>query len=278
MKSKPFLSLFFASIFIYISINQSIAHDFWLEAQPFYSKPGEKVDIGIYVGEDLFGEALPNIPESYTDFSYTDLSDSNPENRKKIQGEIARYPAGYFFPKMTGFYTVGYRSGENMISLSGKKFNEYLKTEGLEKIIDYRAKHKLSDKSAKEIYSRCVKTIIQVGDNNKRNAFNIDRSQQAFNYTLEIIPLKNPYQIKLGNEMPIQVNYLGKPAVNILMTAYTKETPWERVSIRTDKQGRANIKLNQKGHWIIRGVEMIQSQRDGVDWESFWASLTFKLK
>jgi len=261
------MKLFALNALLFLGLSNAYGHDFWLEAKPFYSKLGQSVDIAIYVGEDMFGESLPYIPERYSDFSYT-----SGNGRKKVSGELGRYPAGFIKPQQPGFYSVGYRSKENMVTLSGEKFTNYLKAEGLDKIIAYRKQHQESDKSAKEIYSRCVKTIIQIGNDPQ-----IDYSRQLFNYTFELTAIDNPYQKKIGESLTVKATYQEKPLANTLISAFTKEVPWEKQQVRSDNNGFATITLNRTGHWLIKSVEMIPSKRKGVNWESFWASLTFQI-
>ena len=45
---------------------------------------------------------------------------------------------------------------------------------------------------------------------------------------------------------------------------------------RSDANGRVDIRLQQKGLWLITVVYMQRAAEiPSVDWESFWASLTF---
>ena len=265
MNFKLLLALF---TFQATAICNVYAHDFWLEAKPFYSKSGDNVDIEIIVGENMFGETIPNIPAKYTDFSYTLKN-----GRKKVSGEIARYPAGYIHVPEAGVYTIGYRSTELTVTLDAEKFTAYLKKEGLEKIISLREQNNQAHNKAKEVYSRYAKTIIKAGEDSQ-----IDYSQQNFAYTLEITPLTNPYQLKSGETLPVKVTYLGRPLAGTLVTAFTKEVPMSQQSMRTDNKGIAQIKLDKTGHWLVKSVEMIPSKRGNADWESFWASITFELR
>ena len=265
MNFKTHLAILTIMLF---SISNLSAHDFWLEANPFYSKPGTNVDISILVGEDMFGETLPNIPADYSDFSYT-----TKKGRKKISGEIARYPAGYFEVSEAGYYAIGYRATEREVSLEGEKFTDYLKKQGLDKIIAFREKNQLTDRKVNEIYSRCVKTIVKVGEDSHN-----DYSQQQFGYTLEITPLENPYDKKIGDTLGIKVSYLGQALNDTLVSAFTKESPQNKQKVRTNSHGIAEININKKGRWLLTSVEMIPSQKEFVDWESFWASLSFELR
>ena len=56
-----------------------------------------------------------------------------------------------------------------------------------------------------------------------------------------------------------------------------RDTPDARVTARTDAQGRARLRLDRPGVWLVKAVHMIPAPAGaGADWESFWASLTFE--
>ena len=255
-------------VFLLIQVFPIHAHDFWLEPQVFYSKVNQLVDINIRIGTDFVGEEQPNIPAHYEDFSYTSI-----KGRLAIDAEMGRYPAGYFKTERQGTYVVGYRSSYKEVKLNGEKFTAYLKQEGLDHIINYRKQHQQSNKQVLERYSRCAKTLVKIGDKNE-----LDFSQTLFNCTLELIPKQNPYLLRLGDSLNIKVLMDKKPLENTLVIAFTKNNPQIKQTIRTDKQGNAKIKLLSTGTWIIKTVAMIPYTKASYDWESFWASLTFKLK
>lgn len=47
--------------------------------------------------------------------------------------------------------------------------------------------------------------------------------------------------------------------------------------VRTDARGRARFRLDRSGTWLVRLVHMEPSSEAGIDWRSYWASLTFEL-
>jgi hypothetical protein len=52
----------------------------------------------------------------------------------------------------------------------------------------------------------------------------------------------------------------------------------EAKSVRSDAQGVATIPLSTPGMWYIKFINMVKVQRDTVDYESKWASLTFQVR
>ena len=95
---------------------------------------------------------------------------------------------------------------------------------------------------------------------------------------LELIPGENPYMLTGGQILPVRLLYAGKPLQGALVTAFTKERPGAKISVRSDAKGRAALKIDRPGTWLVKAVHMIPASREsGADWESFWASLTFEV-
>jgi len=243
------------------------AHEFWLEAHPFYQKNNGIIDISIHVGEELKGELLPNIPAWYKEFNVI-----TENGLQDIEGELGRDPAGYFSHQTQGVYAIGYLSTENNVTLDAKKFTTYLKTQGLEKIIQRRKELGESESKGRENFYRNVKTIIKMGDNQDVNFYNYD-----FGHRLNINPLQNPYELTKGDELRVQITFDQKPAANLLLQAIVEDLDGFKFNIRTDKQGYATIPLAHKGVWLFHTVDMIRSTKKDIDWESYWGSLTFKI-
>ena len=244
------------------------AHDFWLEAQPFYTSVGKPVDISLHVGTQFNGDSLPNIDAWYEDFSYFDGA-----LRKPVKGELGRDPAGYFTPRQSGSYVVGYQSTASYVEIDAATFMKYINEEGLDNARAYGENIAQTGALAKENFSRHAKALVQAGD-----GFERDSSMQAFGYTLEIIPLQNPYRQQSGSALPVRILYHGEPAKGVLLLAYTKALPGQKQQVRSNAQGIATIQLDKTGEWLLKAVKIVRIKGDKADWRSYWASLTFALK
>ncbi len=244
------------------------AHEFWLEAQPFYQKTSEHIDISVHVGENMGGEILPNIPAWYKEFDVFTA-----DGLKPVEGEMGSDPAGVFYHETSGVYAIGYLSSENTANLEAFRFTDYLKKQGLEKIIVQREKLNETDSEGREIYSRNVKALVKIGIKNK-----VDFHDYDFGHPLNIKPLQNPYNLTVGDTLKVQVTFNQKPAANLLLRAQIKHKPNIKHAVRTDAQGFASLPINSKGVWLIHTVEMVRSNRYEIDWESFWGSLTFEVR
>jgi|TARA_B110000211_G_scaffold96218_1_gene112204 uncharacterized GH25 family protein len=263
---KPVTFLFFSILLTSSTVIR--AHEFWIEAQPFYQKTDRTTEITINVGQQMDGQLLPNIPVWYRHFDII-----TGDGLKPVDGELGRDPAGYVNLSTSGIYAIGYESTKKSVNLKPEKFTDYLKKEGLEKIIKRRNQLNESEKNGLEIYYRNVKALIKVGDKSQYNFYNHD-----FKYPLNINPLQNPYELSKGDELRVQLTFNQKPAANLLLHGKIKNKPTFEFSLRTDAQGYATIPLKHTGIWLLHTVEMIRSEQPNIDWESYWGSLTFEIR
>lgn len=242
------------------------AHNFWIEPSAFTPAPGQRVAVRLRVGIDLKGDPVPRDPSLMKRFVAAGPSGDSP-----VPGIPNTEPAGFEAFALPGLYTIVYDSGRSPIELDAGKFEEYLHQEGLEKISALRARQGKSAAGAKEVFSRCAKALLAVGT---ASGPGWDR---VFNQRLELVAERNPYTLVGGGELPVRLLYEGKPLAGALVTALQRDRP-EKVTARTDAKGRATLKLDRPGFWLVKAVHMIPAPADaGADWESFWASLTFSL-
>ncbi len=240
------------------------AHDFWIEAQPFYLETGDRIELGLYVGVDLVGEPQLNIPEFTRDFSFISTTGQFP-----VQGELGREPAGYFHPDVPGTYLAGFQTNPQFVEMPAEKFNEYLAEEGLEPILALRRERGESDKTAREYYQRCAKSIMV-----NRSSGTQPPLGHAFLYNYEIMPQGNPYTT--DGQLTVQVLFKGEPIENAQVVAFTKQAPMNKQAVRSDAEGLARFDVSAPGMWMIKSVRMEPLDRKDAEWISYWASLTFE--
>lgn len=107
-----------------------------------------------------------------------------------------------------GTYVAGIFTLPRVLELEAKAFNEYLDHEGLEYTIAERKEMKIPNKGAKEGYSKHVKALLQVGD---RTSIDF---MKPLNYSIEFVPMNNPFEIKLGESVAFKLLRNGKPLAN----------------------------------------------------------------
>ncbi len=248
--------------------SHAMAHDFWVEPSDFRPAAGDKVSVWLRVGEDFTGTSQPLIPNWFTDYSVT-----GPAGQQPVQGMIGDDPAGHFIATGKGSELIGYRSTRSFVQIDPPTFNNYLNKEGLDWVQTVREERGEGEQDAREYYSRCAKALVR-----DRAAANGEGFDTELGYTLELIPLRDPYALAPGAALPVELRYLGRPIGDLLVVAFTAENPQAKQKIRTDGNGRAVLQLDTPGTWLIKSVHIIEVENDpDAEWESFWASLTFQL-
>lgn len=179
-----------------------------------------------------------------------------------------------------GTYVAGVSIRPRMIELSAEKFNDYLQHDGVLDMLAARKRDGKLKEPARERYAKHVKAVFQVGDE-RTSAY-----QEVFGYPVEIIPLKNPYELKVGDEFEVRVLRKGKPLHNQLVYAShaghhghdAEGRHIEAVQTRTDKKGLARFKITTTGQWYVRLIHMMRLDEPDANYESNWATLTFEIR
>jgi uncharacterized GH25 family protein len=244
-----------------------LAHDFWIEPSSFRPPVHETVAARLMVGQNFQGEAVPRNPALVRKFSLV-----FPGGEAPLDGRSGDDPAGVAEIVVPGLQALAYRSGNSLVSLEAQKFEDYLREEGLEKIVAERARRGESQKPSRELFSRCAKALLYAGPLGHAG------EDRDVGLTLELRAEKNPYGLRAGTELPVRLTYEGKPLEGALVVALPKGHASEKLSQRTDKNGRVRLRVPYGGVWLVKAVHMVPAPPDsGADWQSLWASLTFEI-
>jgi uncharacterized GH25 family protein len=243
------------------------AHDMWIEPTTFTPKPGDIVGARLRVGQDFIGDPLRRDDALIDQFVVHAAA-----GRKPLIGRPGTDPAGLLRIDTPGLMVMGYRSHPSTVEQKAEKFNQYLKEEGLETIAALRARRGETS-GVRELFSRCAKSLVLSG------AVDPAEGDRALGFTLELVAEKNPYTMGAGQDLPVRLTYESRPLADALVVAINRSNPAERLSARSDANGRVHFRLPQGGQWLIKAVHMIPAKADAqADWESFWASLTFEIR
>ncbi len=261
MKAKVIISLLLVSAL-------SFAHEFWLEPNRFTVAVDQPFNVSLKVGEGFQGEKWAAKNERLKNVkiygsSVIDITD------RFLADTLAS--TALSLPRK-GSYVVAMTSKPSFIELSGDKFTDYLIEDGLENILDERKTQAISEKTAREFYSRYAKMLVQVGDKND-NSY-----KKVMGFPLEIIPQMHPYTISSEATLPVLVLFNGKPLKGNLVKVWHKNADEivEPVDLKTDENGIVRVNIVPDGHWMLSTVRMQEfSDKSKADYESFWASYTF---
>jgi uncharacterized GH25 family protein len=264
MKNKKLLSL--TGLLLFCSL--AFAHEFWLEPVKFRLTKNEKVRIGLMVGEDYRGELSDGRKYKISKLDHY-RNGQKQDIRSKVSGDSLSSINISF--ETAGNHLIAFNNTSKFIGLDASKFNDYLRTEGLDNALKIRAQNNDSLKAGRELYQRCVKTLIQVDDQTD-DSYAVNTGMR-----LEIIPGQNPYAKKTEGPVSFRILFDNKPLHNALVLAWhmvkgktTHET------LRSDKNGQVSFTIDQTGKWMISTVHMVPAGNlKEADWQSYWGSYTF---
>lgn len=261
------------SLLLSILVSPIRSHEYWLEPESFFLERGKESPVRLLLGEGLkVEEEIPyrssktSIFKLFSNEGAFDLARDIPDESK---------PLFSFSAQKSGNYMLAMERNWSYITLEPDKFDAYLREDGLEYITAERARLGEAKKQGKERYSRFIKALIQVGGKNDRTF--AKRAGLRF----EIVPINNPYTLKIGEELTVQILFEDKPLSGKTVFADTREGDIvSKQSLATDKEGYARVKIDRKGVWLIRLVFMQRCSKncEGADWESFWGAFSFGVK
>ena len=245
------------------------AHEFWLQADRYFLKTGEKVQLKFMVGENFMGEPW-------------DLKEHRVESLVAMEGDAVRNlvdsidrESGTLSVKFSkpGTKLIVMQSNAAFIELEPDLFNAYLKEDGLDDVYATREQNKALGSKAREHYSRHTKLFVQVGDTRD------DVYKKVVGMPIELVPQRNPYELKKGDKCRFLVLFNGKPLFG------AKVRLWNRFDNRTtiqnlyaQKDGMVEMQISNPGSWMVSVVKMVPSKDPASDWRSYWASLVFAVK
>lgn len=243
-----------------------LAHDVWIEPSTYSPTLGQIVGVRLRVGQDLVGDPVPRIPTLVNQFVVEDAA-----GRKPVVGRPGADPAGLMRVAMPGLHIVGYYSHPSTIELPADKFNAYLMAEGLDAISALRARRNETGATARELYSRCAKSLLLAGPASQA------QRDRPLGFPLELVAERNPYTLRAGQDLPVRLTYQDRPLAGALVVAMNSLNPSEKQAVRTDNDGRVRFRLRPGGMWLVKAVHMVPAPAGAdAEWESFWASLTFE--
>lgn len=242
------------------------AHDFWLEPSTYRGEPGRPLTLSFREGHGE-GEPLPRNARRLVRFTL-----HGPGGSADVPGVDGVHPAGLLPSLEEGLYVAGYLNTPAPHHLPAGRFEAYLRAEGLERIAALRARRDESEAPGRERFYRCAKTLFAVGRGGGESF------TRRLGLPLELVPEADPYRLAPGGTLPVRLWFRGEPLAGARVVARPRDGAGEPASARTDARGRAVFPLAQAGRWVVKAVHMAEAPPEAeVDWESWWASLTFQV-
>ncbi len=247
-----------------------LAHDLYLMPEKFVTSPASQLRLVFQNGDEFPVGVSAVKPERLRNTKL--VSRSGSVSFESIIEEAKRTTALVRVPA-AGLAILTAETLPSLITLDPKKFRSYLEHENLTNALGWRDSHGETGKPGRERYSKYVKSLIQIG---KSDTYYRERT----GLTIEIIPEVDPYSLKPGAILPVQIIFRGVPAADVAVESAWLENGKAKMEVvgRTDANGRARITVKAAGPHRLHAIVMERcAAPEAADWESFWASLTFEI-
>ncbi|MFH1672205.1 MAG: DUF4198 domain-containing protein [Pseudomonadota bacterium] len=228
----------FACLFAYSGLVE--AHDLWLNIDNHYPEAGGKTNAKVVFGHNFPYYDILISNEDLSEFCYLSPAGKKINITKtweEIKGESYGRPAG----ARGGSITLG-QKGTYIVAASRKRKGD--------------KEHVASEKYAK--------SIITVGEGS-------ENISQTFGHRIEIVPLKNPSEVKAGESFSVKILFEGKPLSTYVYATYagyySEDEPFPFFA-KSDEKGIAYVKISKPGIWMVVSNHKVD----------FSASLTFEIK
>jgi uncharacterized GH25 family protein len=195
-----------------------------------------------------------------------------------------------------GNYVLGVGTKPMIARMSPEDFNFYLEYEGLHDDEEERLRLNEGDVAASERYSKFSKAIVQAGDATS------DNFGAVLGHRVEIVPLRNPYELTVGDTLRVRLLKDGQPLPGELV--YASHEGYYRLSdsgiveelqkLRSDREGEVEFQISAPGRWYIRFIDLTRTgdqehwysnllvalgvEEQRIPYESLWATLTFEIR
>lgn len=260
------------TVLVLASVAVAGAHDMFVKPDRFFVPENSETLIRVLNG--TFSKSENSIARPRV----ADLAVVGPGGRSRVDtsawnttGDTStfRFRAG-----AAGTYVLGLSTRPSALEMSAESFDLYLKDDGIPDELEARRKAP-STRRVRERYSKHVKALVQVGETRS------DAYATPLGYPAELIPLANPYSLRVGDTLRLRTLVDGTAMANQFVL-YGGRTPnegrIEQRSVRSDADGVVKIPLRSRGTWYVKFINMSRPPRDTVDYESKWATLTFQLR
>ncbi|MBC7505306.1 MAG: DUF4198 domain-containing protein [Sandarakinorhabdus sp.] len=247
------------------------AHDFWIQPARFAASVGEPVPFTLLVGHGKFRQRWG--VETARVLRFADIGTTGSSDRRAVLHTDSGDDDGTLALTTPGTHVIVMESRPAISTLPAIRFNDYLKVEGLTPAIARRAATGQSDADGRELYSRRAKTLIQVGSTTAGQP----HVTRPAGLKLEIVPQKNPYDLKPGHTLPVVILYEGRPLSGASVKLNNLDFDAEPIAQHlSDAGGRAAFAVPLRGRWQLNVIWTKPiSGNPNADFETIFSSLSF---
>jgi uncharacterized GH25 family protein len=252
------------------------AHELYLHPSTFYAEVGDRIALALEVGHAFAGSPVERRPGHLRRFVWLDAGGV----AREVGGVDGAVPAGWLVDASAGLVTVSYESHAMRHELPADRFESYLREEGLAGALALRRERGEAEAAGRELFSRCAKTILEVGGREAPAApvARVLPAMPVVGCPLELVP--DAGVLDTAAAVGVRVLWQGRPLEGVLVRATRAGDQAPSHAVRSDEGGWVVLALGD-GAWLVHAVHMTPLERAaaaaaGADWQSVWASLTFE--
>jgi uncharacterized GH25 family protein len=251
-------------------LSSAFAHEFWIDTSPPAPAAGAPVTMTLRVGEFYTGE-LVGITTAHAVSLRSLAADGDEDLTARVPASML--PALRLSFARPGGHVLAYESHPSQVALEAGKFHAYLHDEGLDWVVQRREAAGTAAKPGRERFRRSAKALLNVGGASD------GASTRSTGQKIEILPLDDPLAAAPGAMLRFRLLFDGQARPGVLVKAWHKQgAQVTTIRATSDAQGRFDLVLPFAGNWMLNAVHMVPATgAPDVDWDSYWASLTFVL-
>lgn len=244
------------------------AGELWLEPDRFYYSPGEVARLLMRQGENFTGQPWEagNIRrfEEHVKNNVVDLKavlEDGTTDSLKVRMSTE------------GTHLLVMETDRSFVAMDGEAFTAHLKDEGLDAVFFQRQRANTSADSASEYFSRYTKLILQVGSKPD------DTYKKKCNLPIEIIPDKNPAEMKKGDPVKFMILYQGKPLFGAKVKVWNRYN--HRITVQniySQQDGFIETHISNPGTWMVSVANMVPSRDPDAQYRAFYGTLVFGIR
>lgn len=259
------------SVLVLLLLSSAIsAHEFWLAPINFKIDVNKELRAHEKVGQDFKGNKYAYLSSSYESLNLTLNGVTTP-----IKSRLGDLPAVSELVKEEGLAVLSAVTTSSDVKYeTWEKFSNFIKSKGLDWVLDEHNKRNLPEKDFVELYRRYAKSLVKVGHGKGNDS--------ALGLEFEWIIETNPYTTK-EKAIKAQLLWKGSPHASAHVSVFNRiGDKLIKSELTTDNEGRVEIPRTKGGLFLLNAVQMIkapikmQNEKNAV-WESLWASMTYEL-
>lgn len=247
----------------------ALAHDTWLLARSSAVQPGTPVILDLTSGMAFPANETAIKPDRVARAGLRLAGKTSDLKDRRSAATSLEFTA---LPSEPGVAALWVELAPKSIELKPDQVQEYLDEIGASPEIRRAWAESTEPRHWRESYVKHAKTYVRVG----RPAADSSWAEPA-GMALEIVPEKDPTALRPGDALPVRVLRDGQPLPSFAV-GLVHEGDAHGSLATTDATGRATLRLDRAGRWLLRATELRRSAKPDRDWESDFTTVSLSVE